>query len=76
MRPIHDRMPVILDPSDYDVWLDPTLEKGEALTGLLRPYPGDDMEAYTVGTAVNNPRNDGPTLIEHQSPPEERRLFE
>ena len=76
MRPIHDRMPVILDPNDYETWLDPKLEKGESLTGLLRPYTGVDMEAFTVSTAVNNPRNEGPALIEHQTPPVERRLFE
>lgn len=60
---IHDRMPVILSPEDYDTWLDPELESTGALAPLLRPYPADRMVASPVGVAVNNPRNDGPELL-------------
>ena len=42
---VHDRMPVILAHDAYDVWLDPASERDE-LTGLLAPYPEDEMEAY------------------------------
>src|SRR5918998_5606157 len=48
---IHDRMPVILAPDTYDVWLDPASE-GDELTGLLAPYPEEEMEAYPVSRFV------------------------
>jgi putative SOS response-associated peptidase YedK len=59
MKPIHDRMPVILDPADYDRWLDPTRHQADALAPLLRPYEGDGLIATPVGTFVNNPRHEG-----------------
>jgi putative SOS response-associated peptidase YedK len=77
MRPIHDRIPVILDPADYGTWLDPAIENGERITGLLHANDGTDWEAYPVSTAVNNPRNEGPELIERHAPPAaERTLFD
>jgi putative SOS response-associated peptidase YedK len=63
MRTIHDRMPVILSPDDYDLWLDPEIGDPARLTPLLVPYPAERMEAWPVGTAVNSPRNDGPELL-------------
>ena len=63
MQPIHNRMPVILEPEDYDMWLDPGPRPQEALH-LLRPYPPDKMMAYPVSTWVNNPRHDDPSCIE------------
>ena len=60
---IHDRMPVILAPDVHDVWLDPTSERDE-LTGLLAPYPEDEMEAYPVSRFVNSPSNNDPRCIE------------
>jgi putative SOS response-associated peptidase YedK len=56
MEPIHNRMPVIIHPQDYDLWLDPKLEKAEALQHLLRPYESEAMQAYPVSTIVNNAR--------------------
>jgi len=53
MRPIHHRMPVILHPQDYDLWLDPQVQKSNLLQPLLQPYSGEEMEAYPVGTQVN-----------------------
>lgn len=63
VRPIHDRMPVIVAPGDYDRWLDPTA-KGTDLLPLLRAYPSDPMEAYAVSTMVNSPAHDDPRCIE------------
>lgn len=63
MEPIHDRMPVIVAPRDYELWLDPGVQDGEALRHLYAPCPPDAFEAYEVGKAVNNPRNQGPELI-------------
>jgi putative SOS response-associated peptidase YedK len=63
MRPIHDRMPVIL-PADAEAsWLDPEADP-EALRALLAPYPGTDLATREVGDAVNDVRNDGPELLE------------
>lgn len=61
--PIHDRMPVILDPKDYDLWLDPTVQKPEPLKQLLRPYPPEAMTSYAVSTQVNNPANNSVECI-------------
>ncbi|HLT58544.1 MAG: SOS response-associated peptidase [Limnochordales bacterium] len=63
MRPIHDRMPAILSPADYDLWLDPDVQEPEAVTPLLRPCPDDMLRAYPVSTVVNSPRNDTPACI-------------
>ncbi|MFL6058639.1 MAG: SOS response-associated peptidase [Rubrobacteraceae bacterium] len=60
---VHDRMPVILAHDAYDVWLDPASERDE-LTGLLAPYPEDEMEAYPVSRFVNSPSNNDPRCIE------------
>jgi putative SOS response-associated peptidase YedK len=60
---IHDRMPVIVAPDAYDLWLDPTSEKDE-LYGLLAPYPEDEMEAYPVSRFVNSPSNNDERCIE------------
>jgi putative SOS response-associated peptidase YedK len=62
MRPIHERMPVILPPSDYSAWLDPATPAKDA-QAMLRPYDADAMEAYPVSTRVNSPRNDDPDVI-------------
>ncbi|MEX1026482.1 MAG: SOS response-associated peptidase [Candidatus Paceibacterota bacterium] len=58
LKPIHDRMPVILDTDDYDLWLDPKLGDKQRLQELLRPYSSEEMEAYPVSTLVNKPQND------------------
>ncbi len=60
---IHQRMPVILAPEDYDLWLDPSLHEPERLQPLLRPHPAEEMVAYPVSTRVNNPANDTPDCI-------------
>jgi len=64
MRPIHDRMPVILPEGEYARWLDPSLEPPESLLPLLRPYPSEAMEAYRVSTYVNNPTHDAPQCVQ------------
>jgi putative SOS response-associated peptidase YedK len=64
MRPIHDRMPVILEPKNYEQWLDPEAKKIELLQSFLQPYPSEEMTAYPVSTKVNNPKNDRPECIQ------------
>lgn len=63
MRPIHDRMPAILSPKDYDLWLDAGVQDPEAVTPLLRPCSDEMLRAYPVATVVNSPRNDTPACI-------------
>jgi putative SOS response-associated peptidase YedK len=63
MSKIHNRMPVIIDPEDRELWLDPEVTDPEVLLPLLRPYDGDRMEVHPVSTDVNSPANDSPDLI-------------
>ena len=58
MATIHDRMPVILLSSVYDVWLSPEVEDSGALSELLVQYPADYMHAVRVSEVVNNARNE------------------
>ncbi len=64
MGEIHHRMPVILHPENYIVWLDQGFDEKEALMDLLRPYPSDEMEAYSVSRRVNRPANNEPSIVE------------
>ncbi len=64
MGEIHHRMPVILPPENYGVWLDQGFDEKEALSDLLRPYPSEEMEAYEVSRKVNKPSNNEPSVIE------------
>ena len=60
---IHNRMPVILEPQAYDLWLDPTEQSPEQLGVWLKPYPAAQMTAYPVSRLVNSPSNDSPDCI-------------
>ena len=64
MEGIHDRMPVILDPSTFDVWLDPANEDVEEVRALLRPPPAGTILHHPVETRVGSVRNNDPALIE------------
>ena len=64
VRPIHDRMPVILSAAGCAAWLDPAIEDPRQLMPLLAPYPSDEMEAQPVGDFVNSPAHDSPRCIE------------
>jgi putative SOS response-associated peptidase YedK len=68
VEPIHDRMPVILRPEDYGLWLDGAADP-EELTGLLHPYPPDRLISYEVSTLVNKPENDVPQCLEPMQDP-------
>ncbi|KAB8319859.1 SOS response-associated peptidase [Tolypothrix campylonemoides VB511288] len=63
LQPIHERMPVILQPQDYDLWLDPQVQTPEPLQQLLHPYPSEAMMAYPVSTMVNSPKHNSPDCI-------------
>ncbi|MGI9018443.1 MAG: SOS response-associated peptidase [Euzebya sp.] len=63
IRPIHDRMPVVLDRADWDTWLDPQADP-ETLTQLLTPADDDAISRYRVSTRVNSVANNDPTLVD------------
>jgi putative SOS response-associated peptidase YedK len=63
IEPIHNRMPVILDPADWDLWLGERTAPDE-LRPLLRPFSDEELAVYRVGMAVNNVRTDGPELLD------------
>lgn len=63
VRPIHDRMPVILPQDAEDRWLDPGEHDREQLQSFLKPYPAEEMDAYDVTAIVNNTRHDAPDCI-------------
>ena len=69
MAPIHDRMPVIIQPEDYAAWLDPGVTDPGLVRELAGEFPVDRMEAYPVGRAVGNPRTEGPGLVERADVP-------
>lgn len=64
LQPLHERMPVILNPADYDAWLNPLNEDKAALQGLLRPYATEDMSVFRISPEVNKTSNDHKGLIE------------
>ena len=64
MRPIHDRMPVVLPEAAWSTWLDRDNQDLDVLAGLLVPAADDLLEVRPVSTEVNNVRNNGPQLIE------------
>jgi putative SOS response-associated peptidase YedK len=62
MATIHDRMPVILAPADYDLWLDPASPL-PAVEQLLQSYPAAQMTSYAVSSYVNSALNEGATCL-------------
>ena len=64
MAKVHNRMPVILEPDDYNDWLDPRQRTPESLGPLLKPFDPEKMTAYPVSTMVNNPAMDSLDCIE------------
>jgi putative SOS response-associated peptidase YedK len=66
MRPMHDRMPVILDPTADALWLDPGAD-ATSLHALLVPYPVEKMGAFPVNPWVSNSKHEGPRCLEPAS---------
>jgi putative SOS response-associated peptidase YedK len=64
VRPIHDRMPVILPKGAENLWINPAAEDDPRLLDLLQPYSADEMASYTVSSLVNSVKNDSPECIE------------
>ena len=64
MKRLHDRMPVILDPNDYERWLDPAIQDTTSIKRLLAPAPNDWLTEWTVSRQLNNPRHEDPECAE------------
>ncbi len=64
VKPIHNRMPVILHPEEYHTWLDPQEESPDRFKPLLGPYPAQLMQTYPVSSYVNSPKNNSPQCIQ------------
>jgi putative SOS response-associated peptidase YedK len=64
VRAVHNRMPVILKPEDYALWLDPEVQDAQLLKPLLGVYPAEEMAAHPVSRWVNKPQHDDPACIE------------
>lgn len=63
MKDIHHRMPMIIPPESYDLWLDPTISALTKLNQILKPYDGNLMATHTVSVAVNSPVNNDENCI-------------
>ena len=63
LRPIHDRMPVILPRELEEFWLDGSVDDSGTLASVLSSYAADEMEAYEVLTLVNSAANNDPEVI-------------
>jgi putative SOS response-associated peptidase YedK len=66
VAPVHNRMPVILKPQDYERWLDP---EAAPPADLLHPFPANEMRSWPVSERVGNVRNNDPALLEEEKPP-------
>jgi putative SOS response-associated peptidase YedK len=71
LNSIHERMPVIVPPEAFNLWLDCANVDAETAAGLIAPASEDLLEAYEVSTAVNRTANDGPGLVERYTAPAE-----
>jgi len=63
IRPLHNRMPVIVPREHFALWLDPHMQDVERLRFLFHPFPGQDLVADPVSTRVNSPSHDDPECI-------------
>jgi putative SOS response-associated peptidase YedK len=71
---LHHRMPVILDKDARDIWLDKESETEELKT-LFQSYDSNKMDYYPVSKAVNHVKNDNPTLLDRDEPPQQQSMF-
>lgn len=64
LRPLHDRMPVIVPPDAFDLWLNAANVDDKTAEALIQPAPDGLLDAYEVSTAVNRVANDNPALLD------------
>lgn len=63
LKHIHDRQPVVLDPSCLPEWLDPSRTDRDSIRAATRRLPTEQLQEFRVSTAVNNARHDSPDMI-------------
>lgn len=63
VAPLHDRMPAIVAPSDFELWLDPDVREPERISAILQPFPAAAMVSSAVSARVNDVRNDDPRCL-------------
>ncbi len=63
LKPIHNRMPVIIPEDQQDLWLDPAVQEKEPLLSLLNAFDSKEMDFYDVSPMVNSPKNNSPDII-------------
>jgi putative SOS response-associated peptidase YedK len=68
VSPIHDRMPISLQPSVWGAWLDRDLQDPEVVTGLLQPIDPESIMEHAVSKLVNSVKNNGPELRKKAEP--------
>jgi putative SOS response-associated peptidase YedK len=68
VKPIHDRMPLILDPASYGRWLDASPREGSDIFAGLQVLPEELLESYTVSTLVNRAGIEDPRCLEPARP--------
>ena len=71
-KQIHDRMPVILPPKQFEIWLDHTSGRAEEAMAAIPGKPDDQLEIIEVSTKLNNPRNESADV--QQPVPVQQRL--
>src|SRR6185503_5984301 len=79
VRPLHDRMPLVIEPRDFDLWLDPHVTDPQRLQRLLKPFAAEEFTLHPVARAVNDARHDSPDCIQRVEAVEPQRsgwLFE
>ena len=74
VKPVHERMPVILSPESETFWLDPEFEDPKQALTFLRPYSPELMQAHPVSALVNSVKNDSPACLRPTA--QERGLFD
>jgi putative SOS response-associated peptidase YedK len=67
MAPLHDRLPVILSPVDYNAWLDPAMNDPAILTYMYEPFPASEMTMTRASAYVNKAGNEGPQCLETEA---------
>src|SRR5690606_3633370 len=72
MKPLHERMPVILDEAQELLWLNPSIQDESMLANVLLPHPKDDMYKYPVSKQINSPKFDQVDCIKDLNQASER----
>jgi len=70
LRPLHARMPVLIDREQYGAWLDPALQEISDLLPMLASNGARELEFYPVSSAVNDPRHESSACLAPAAPPE------